>query len=450
MTEGPLLGVLLRVALPITAANIAQSVHQIVNTYFVGRLGAGAIAAVAASGPLVGVLVSLGSGLSTAGAVLVAQNSGAGQARKADHIAAQTLLMVFCVGIALAGVGALLASATLRLIGVEQAVFSLTRQYLSVSYAGLVPMFSFLAMQAMLQSAGEVRFAMKVMLGAVALNVALDPLLIFGVGGWRGWGVPGAALATVIAQSCAFLTLLYHVTSGRSALHLRVGDFRPDGRHVRLALGIGLPASIEQGARTFGSLLLMSLAALFGTVSLAAYGLGARLVFFWFAPMVGLSIATSAVVGQNIGAGQMDRAERAARVSGWLALLGFTAIGLLHLPLVVPIMRLLAPRAPEVVREAAVFGHIVFPFMGVLALPQALAGAFRGAGSTRQSMAISLLMQYGCQIPFAWGGALIAGMGVTAIWWSYPAANACACAISIAWLLKGPWRRNLVKEAAAG
>jgi putative MATE family efflux protein len=444
MTEGPLLGVLLRVAGPITAASLAQSVQQIVNAIFVGRLGSDSIAAVAASGPLFGVLLSLGSGLSTAGAVLVAQNTGAGRKGAADRAAAQTLLMVLAVGLGFAAAGFALAPAALRLIGVEAEVFRLTWQYLGITYAGLTPMYAFLALQAMLQSAGEVRFAMRVMIGAVLLNIVLDPLLIFAC----GLGVPGAALATVIAQCLAFAVLLHHMMSGRSALHLKRADFRPDARHIRLALNIGLPASVEQGARTFGSLLLMSLAALFGTVSLAAYGVGTRPFFFWFAPMIGLSIATSAVVGQNIGAGRMDRAEQAARVSGWLAFAGFTAIGLVHLPILRPIMALLAPGQAAVIDQAVVFGRAVFPFMGFMAVTQALNGVFRGAGSTRQAMTISLVMQYGFQIPFAWGAALLTGIGVLAVWWSYAVSNVAASVLCIAWLLKGPWRRDLVHGAA--
>jgi putative MATE family efflux protein len=445
MTEGPLLGVLLRVAGPITAANVAQSTQQLVNAFWVGRLGADSIAAVAASGPLFGVLLSLGSGLSTAGAVLVAQNTGAGRKGAADHVAAQTVLMVLAVGLCFAAAGLVLAPATLKLIGVDRGVYRLSWQYLAVTYAGLTPMYAFLALQAMLQSVGEVRFAMKVMLGAVALNAVLDPLLIFGIGGWSGFGVPGAATATVISQGLAFAVLLHHMMSGRSALHLKRPDFRPDGEHIRLALGIGLPASVEQGARTFGSLLLMSLAALFGTVSLAAYGVGTRPFFFWFAPMIGLSIATSVVVGQNIGAGRMDRAEQAAKVSGRLAFFGFTAIGLVHLPILHPVMAALAPGETAVIDEAVTFGWAVFPFMGFMAVTQALNGVFRGAGSTRQAMTISLVMQYGCQIPFAWIAALLTSLGVLAVWWSYAVSNVAASALCVAWLLKGPWRRNLVE-----
>jgi Na+-driven multidrug efflux pump len=140
----------------------------------------------------------------------------------------------------------------------------------------------------------------------------------------------------------------------------------------------------------------------------------------------------------------MDRAEETARVSGWLAFLGFTAIGLLHLPLLRPLMASLAPGEDEVVREAVSFGWAVFPFLGAMAVTQALNGVFRGAGSTRQSMTISLVMQYGLQLPFAWGMALFTAMGVLAVWWSYAFANVAAMAIAIVWLIKGPWRRTLV------
>jgi putative MATE family efflux protein len=441
--------VLLRVAGPITAGGIAQSVHQLVNAYFVGRLGAEAIAAVAASGPLFALLLSLGSGLSTAGAVLVAQNAGAGQREATDHVAAQTLLMVLALGLCFAAIGFLAAPATLRLIGVEAAVFDLTLEYLTVTYAGIVAMFAFLALQAMLQSVGEVRFAMKVAIGAVLLNIALDPLLIFGVGPWDGWGVGGAAAATVISQTAAFLVLLHHMMNGRSALHLKRADLRPDTKYMKLALDIGLPASLEQGGRTFGSLLLMSLAALFGTVSLAAYGVGARPFFFWFTPMIGLSIATSAVVAQNIGAGRMDRAENAARISAWLAFLGFTAIGLVHLPVLRPLAAALAPGETEVIEQAMDFGWAVFPFMGFMAAVQALNGVFRGAGSTRQSMMISLIMQYALQLPFAWGVAFFTTLGVLGVWWSYAFANVVTCVIAVVWLKRGPWRRRLVESEPA-
>jgi putative MATE family efflux protein len=441
MTEGPLLGILLRVALPITLTHLSQSAFELINALWVGRLGSGAIAAVAASGPLFMVLISLGSGLSTAGAVLIAQNAGARRHDVLSHVAAQTLLMVACLASVFALLGEGFSSPLLTLIGVEPAVHDLAAHYLHIRYLGMVPMFCFMAVQAMLQAVGEVRFAMLVQMGAIVCNALLDPLLIFGFGPVPAMGVGGAALATVLVQTGALVVGVRHLQSGHSALHLRLQDFRPDWPHVRRAAALGVPASIEQGIRTFSSLLLMSLAASFGTLALAAYGVGTRLLFLWFAPMIGLSIATAAVVGQNIGAGLEARAREAARLSAWLGFLGLTAVGLVLIPFAPAIMRMLAPGQEAVVAEATRFAWIYLPFLGVLAVPQALLGAFRGAGSTKQSMTISIVMQWVFQMPSAWIIALATSLGVLGVWWSYPIANCGGAVLCMLWFRFGTWRR---------
>jgi len=449
MTEGPLAVILLRVAAPIALTNLFQSTYDIVNAFWVGRLGEDAIAAVAASGPLFSVLISLGSGLATAGAVLVAQYAGAKRADMLDHVAAQTLLMVAMVALGFTIIGASLVTPVLRLIGVAPRIHDLAAGYLHIRYVGMIPMFGFLALQAMLNAVGEVRFAMRVQIGAIILNALFDPLLIFGIGPFPALGVAGAALATITVQIGALLIGLHHLLSGNSVLHLKLHQFRPDWAHIRVATGLGLPASIEQAIRTFSSLLLMSLAASFGTVGLAAYGVGTRLLFFWFTPMVGLSIATAAVVGQNIGAGLHERAEKAARISATMGFLVMTVVGLLLVPLVPAITHVLAPGAPEVAREAAIFNYICCPFYGIVTVPQALLGAFRGAGSTRQSMSISIVMQWLFQMPSAYVLALMTPLGLLGIWLSYPIANTAASALCILWYLYGPWRKRLVQPAAA-
>lgn len=444
MTQGSLLGILLRVALPITLTHLSQSSFELVNAFWVGRLGEGAIAAVAASGPLFSVLISLGSGLSTAGAVLIAQNAGARLFHVLDHVTAQTLLMVASMATLFALIGEGFSSPLLRLIGVEPAVHDLAEHYLHIRYVAMVPMFCFMAIQAMLQAVGEVRFAMLLQLGAIVCNILLDPLLIFGFGPVPALGVGGAALATVLVQTGALVVALRHLLSGRSALHLRVHDFRPDLRHLRRATALGVPACIEQGIRTFSSLLLMSLAAGFGTLALAAYGVGTRLLYLWFSPMIGLSIATAAVVGQNIGAGLEARARAAARMSAWLGFLALTAVGLVLMPFVPWIMRTLAPGQEAVIAEASRFAWIFLPFLGVMAVPQALLGAFRGAGSTTQSMTISIITQWGFQMPSAWIIALATPLAVLGVWWSFPIANCAATILCLLWFRYGPWRRMQV------
>ena len=444
MTEGPLLGVLVRVAVPIVLSNLLTAAYQVVNALFVGRLGAQAIAAVAASGPIFYVLVSLGSGLSTAGSVLIAQYTGARRGEGVDHIAAQTLLMVGSVAAGFALFGVLTSRPLLHAIGIDPPLEALTAHYLDISYLGMVPLFGFMAVQGMLQAVGEVRFAFRVMLASVLINAALDPLFIFVF----GWGVAGAAIATVTAQVTALGLGLWRILSGKSALHLKRGHFRPDLTHMRQAFGIGLPASIEQATRTFGSLVLMSIAAQFGTKALATYGMGTRVMFFFFTPIMGLSAATAAVVGQNIGAGRMDRAEAAGRLCAWLSFGLLTGIGLLLIPSAPWIMGAMTPGEPDLIHSASVFVYIFAPSLGLTAVAQVLLGVFRGAGSTRQSMGISLFMQWGVQLPSAWILAFLTPVGVLAVWWSYPLANAVASVIGIIWFMKGPWRRTLVSRQA--
>jgi len=447
MTEGPLLGILIRVAVPVTLTNLVQSSYDLVNAFWVGRLGEGAIAAVAASGPLFYVLISLGSGLATAGAVLIAQNAGAKRLDALDHVAAQTLVMVGTMALVFTVLGLTASPPLLRLIGIAPDVRSLTLDYLSVRYLGMVPMFGFMAMQAMLQAVGEVRFAMRVQIGSLIVNALLDPVLILGLGPFPGLGVRGAALATVVAQLAALLIIFHHLLAGHSALHVRRHHFRPDRAHIWLATRLGVPAGLEQGVRTFSSLLLMSVAASFGTIGVASYGVGIRFLFFWFTPIIGLAAATATVVGQNIGAGLTERAETASRLSAKVGFLGLTAIGLIQIPLVPTIMAVLAPGEPQVIAGASTFAYIYLPFLGLSVVQQTMLATFRGAGSTKQSMLLSMAQHWLFQLPTAFILSQLTPLGILGVWWCYPIGSAGAALTGLLWFRYGSWRRRLVPAA---
>src|SRR5262245_40950115 len=170
MTEGSLLGVLLKVAAPIALTQIIHSTYDIVNGAFVGRLGADAFAAVTASGPMYYLLISLGTGLFTAGAILMAPNTGAKRVDAPNSGAAQTLIMVAVLGAGFALFGLVVCQPYLDFIGVTPAVKKLTWDYLSIRYVGLLPAFFLMSIQALLNALGEVKFTMRVMIGSLLLN----------------------------------------------------------------------------------------------------------------------------------------------------------------------------------------------------------------------------------------------------------------------------------------
>jgi putative MATE family efflux protein len=313
-TDGPILRALVTLAIPIVATNVFQSLYQLIDTFWVGRLGADAVAAVSLSFPILFFMISLGGGMSVAGAVIVAQTFGARDQAATDRAAGQTLLVVSAVSAALSVIGYVLSAPLVAFFRPEGAVGGMAVAYLQVSFLGLVAVFVYFVFQALLRGVGDVRTPMIVVAGTVVLNFFLDPLLILGWGPVPAYGVVGAAWATIIAQGIAGAIGLVILFSGRYGIHLRVGDMLPRRELVTKILRLGVPSSVEQAARALGLAVMMLLVASFGTTAIASYGIGARIFSFVIIPAMGLSMAVSTVVGQNVGAGRDERAVAAARI----------------------------------------------------------------------------------------------------------------------------------------
>jgi putative MATE family efflux protein len=446
LTEDALLPVLLRLSLPVIASITLQTLYQLVNAFWLGRVGATAVAVVSVTAPLTLLLVMLGSGLSTAGLILVAQFSGARNRPMVNRVAAQTIVMVSGVSLLLCAIGLVSARPTLRLMSVAPDVFAGATTYLRISYAGLTASYAFVMCQAILQGAGEVRFPLLVVAASVALNAVLDPVLIFGFGPVPACGIAGAAWATVASQSIAAIVGVVPLFTGRFGIRVTRADFRIEPGLIRTATAIAIPASLEQSTRTLASVFLTAFAAGFGTDALASFGLGMRIILLFFIPALGLAAATATLVGQNLGAGLTDRARAAARVSGLFAFGVLTLAGLLYMPFAGATARLLVPTDAGVTALATSFVHVVAPAFGVIAAQQVLAGAFRGAGQTFQAMVLSMIMQWGFQLPISFALSRYTTLGFQGLWWGYPLGNALALLVTMTWLKRSTWQARTLSR----
>ena len=301
-------------AIPIVATNVFQSLYQLIDTFWVGRLGAEAVAAVSLSFPILFFMISAGGGMSVAGAILVAQTFGARDQEAVDHAAGQTLSVVGLISILLSVVGFLLSGPLVAFFGPEASVEQLAVDYLKVSFLGLAAVFVYFVFQALLRGVGDVKTPMIVVAGTVVMNFFLDPLLILGWGPVPAFGVVGAAWATIGSQGLAGAVGMVILFSGRYGIHLRLRHLTPDRPLVMKILRLGVPSSIEQSTRALGIAVMMLLVASFGTTVIASYGIGVRILSFVIIPAMGLSMATSTVVGQT---SVRSRMTEPARRLGW-------------------------------------------------------------------------------------------------------------------------------------
>ncbi len=296
--------------------------------------------------------------------------------------------------------------------------------------------------QSLMRGTGEVTVPLFIVAGTVVLNFILDPVLIFGMFGLPALGVMGAAIATLIAQAAATVAGIALLMSGRYGIAIGWQSFKPDFAFIARAFNLGYPASIEQSARGLGMTVMTFLITSFGTVTMASYGVGTNVLKFVVIPAMGFSMATSTLVGQNIGAGNIARAERVARLAGVITFLALSAVGVICFLLASHIVALFVPEDADVIREGAVFIRTVAWSFGFIGLQFALMGVLRASGNTFAAMLITLVSQWVFQFPLAYILSEHTALHADGLWWAFPVANVATCLIAGIWFARGDWKKG--------
>jgi putative MATE family efflux protein len=442
--EGPIGKALVRLAIPITLGNLLQTGYQLTDAFWVGRLGAAAVAAVSVSFPLMFLVIALGSGLAMAGATLSAQYMGAGRQDMVNHVAAQTMMMVAITSAVLGAAGYLLAPSLLTLMGVASDVYAGALGFMRVSSIGVIFVFLYAMFQALMRGVGQTRIPLLIVLGTVALNFVLDPLLIFGWGKLPGQGVMGAALATLITQALAALLGIVVFLRGRHGIQLSWRGFRPDGPSLKRAFFLGFPGSVELSTRGLGMMIMSFLVASFGTLALAAYGVGSNILMVVSIPAMGLSQAVSTLVGQNIGAGNIQRAARVSMIGTFAGLVILTLVGIVAYAFAPAIVAFFVPGDANVIAEGARFIRIMCLAWGGIGVQLCMVSAFRASGNMLIAMVIALVSQWMIQFPLAY--VLSKHTILQASYWSFPVTNIAVAVISVCWFAHGGWKKTRLTE----
>ena len=449
LLEGPILTSLLKLAIPIMVANILQAAYQLVDAFWVGRLGGAAVAAVSVSTPVIFLTMALGIGLAIAGSILIAQYFGAGNQKMVNQVAAQTLLMVISVSVVLAITGYLLSSVFLKALGVAPNVYAGALGFMQISFIGLVFNFSFMVFQSVMRGVGRAVLPVFIVLGTVILNFALDPLFIFGWHFIPGMGVKGAAMATVATQSLALIIGFVVLFRGKHDIHLYFSDFKPDLALIKRAFKIGFPSSVEQSMRAIGMTAMTFLVVRFGTNTVAAYGAGSNLIQLIMIPALGLSMAISTLVGQNIGAGNLQRANNIARLGGVLGFSFLAVLAVIAYAFASQVIAFFVPGDTAVINRGAVFLRTVCISWSFLGLQLCLVGVLRATGNTFIPMILALVSQWILQFPIAYYLSHYTKLEERGIWLAIPVSIIITALITLVIYAKGDWKKKQIISKTA-
>ena len=446
LTEGSILKSLINLSVPIILANALQSMYQLIDTFWLGRIGANAVAAVSLSFPVLFLILSLGAGLTLAGSVIVSQHKGADNQKMVNYSSSQTVIVIFCISTFLSVLTYVLAGPLMRIVGAGPDILADSIIYFEYSSFGFMFLFMFFVFQSLMRGIGNVWLPMFIVLVTVLLNLALDPLFIFGYGSFEGMGVAGAAIASVITQGISALIGILILFKGKRGIKIRIPQMKFDFKWVKRMFIIGIPSSLELSTRAAAMTVLVILVTGYGSEVVAAYGIGVRVLSLIVIPALGFSIATTTLVGQNIGARQIKRAERVGDMSAKIAFFGLTGVGLVLYYFAEPVTAFFVPNDPKVIKDGALFIKIMAPSFGVLGLQQVLNGVFNGAGFTQASLLISIFGLWMVRFPLAFLLSNNTSLDEVGLWWAFPASNVMAATLGFIYYKMGYWKVRTIRR----
>lgn len=443
LTELPLTSAILFLAVPMVLEMAMESVFAVVDIFFVSRLGADAVASVGLTESLLAIVYTVAMGLSIGVTATVARRIGEKNPEGAATATGQAILLALGVAAVLGALGLWLAPDLLRLMGGDEAVVAAGVGYTRTMLGANGIVLLLFLMNAAFRGAGDAAIAMRVLWVANGLNIVLDPLLIFGVGPFPQLGVTGAAVATVVGRGAAVvvqLVVLFRL-GGRLSLALRHLAPRPEvvARLVRLSA----TGTFQVFVSTASWIGLVRVIAGFGAEAVAGYTVAIRIVLFALLPAWGLGNAAATLVGQSLGAGQPDRADRSVWIAGRMNFLFLGTMGLAFLafaPTVVGVFGVDAASARHAVHGLRIISAGFF-FYGY---GMVLTAAFNGAGDAWTPTWLNLACFWALEIPLAWWLSHTLGWGPDGAFTAITVAFSTIAVASAVLFRRGRWKEAVV------
>ncbi len=397
-TSGPIGKQIILFSLPIIAGNLLMQLYQFVDSVIVGKfLGKEALAAVGASTPVVFAIVAMVIGLGSGASIVISQYFGRGNFAKV-HITSDTLHIVLLVsGVIIGAIGLLLSEDILRATSLPEELIPLGVEYLEVYLTGIFLLFGFNTIAAMLRGVGDSRTPLYFLAFSAILNIILDYTFIV----LCGFGVAAAAWATVISQGIAYLAAILYINARKDIVfHINLFKLKFHRGIFIQCLRFGLPTGIQQSFVAFGAVALFGIINSYGTDTIAAFTAGMRIDALAVIPAMNFAMALTSFVGQNIGAGKVDRVKRGLRRTIEFSTITCIVIGIIIYVFGENFLRLFTTDE-VVISEGHRYLVIVSLFYPLFSGMYIIGAMLRGAGAVIFPMIATFIALWGCRIPIA-------------------------------------------------
>lgn len=386
---------LIKLAIPLTLMNLLQSTYQIIDAFWIGKLGKDAVSAITISLPILFLIMTIGMGINLASGIIISHLKGKYNHQynnpELNKTATQSLLLIFITSSLIGLIGFIISKPLLILINTPSNILNDAENYMKIIFLGNIFAFTFMNFSMIMRGLGNVKLPTYIIALSVFLNLFLDPLFIFGYKIIPTLNVLGAAVSTLITQLISSLIAVTILIKGNYGIKISLKYISPDIKTLKKLLKLGLPASIEFSVRILGFIITTILVIPFGTTYISSYGIGSNILRYIMIPLMGFSMATATMIGQNLGAGKYKRLEEIKKES--LKILTYITLSssiLLYL-FSNTIAKIFIPNNPDVIYQTTIFIKIISLAIFFMSISSITTGILRGLGKTKQSMIINLI-----------------------------------------------------------
>lgn len=440
--HGNMRKVLLVLAVPIMFNNLIQTLYNLADMYWVSKIGSIQVAATGFVWPVLFFMISLGMGMTIAGTSLISQYIGFNEKKEASLIASQLFSFCIILGIVLSIIGYILTPYIIKFMGADSNLFSVSSTYLKIMFFDIPCLFILLVFASIRQAQGDTLSPMILNVVCVISNIVLDPLFIFKF----NMGIKGAAIATVLSKLIFTPYVIYILIWKREGIHLSVKYLKLKKQIIKKILKVGLPTSIGQSGAALGFIILNAFIVLYGNHTLAAFNIGNKINSIVMMPAMGIGSALAAIIGQNLGAGQVSRAKYAFKTAITISLIFLCIGGTLLFLFAGNVIKIFVTSAKdiEVISQGKYYLKIMSAGLPLMGIFQVLMGTFEGSGHTLYSMFMDMARLWLIRLPMIVCFQKFTNLGSCTIWYSMVSSNAIICSIGIMIYLSGKWQHNII------